>query len=244
MPRCFVRPTMTRKDHLSDAIKGHDASLERIQRLLQSDQNDWYWKVRPFIVGLAIFFVSAGVRNLAGRTYDHRHIWELSFLRVDYTFFQDRFTLLCHLVPSVGFLATSIAQKELLPWVAVNPRTRILVHRYVGRVCLICSVLGALASLSLCFGALYGTAIGYIPWTFAWLFASVKTFTTVRSGLLEQHRAWAQVLFQISFMFVSARCLIMLLATVVPKQLAYQAGILLSGLLAKLMIFRAWRRLS
>ena len=209
----------------------------------------------------AVHFIVMGWRNVIKFRYTHTHRWFVGIQTpVEYVFRQPQAVLIVHFVSGMLFLITCLVQWctiSVISYEKLLDRRRIsgklepsaearysyfaMFHRWLGRFCVAFGIISALAALPMCFSALYNTVLFYLPWTLVWLLTSCRVWQTARNGQFSQHRRWANLLVQISLLFVTARIVIIGLRLIGCHQVsAYRWGVFSSGLIAKCWLAYRW----
>ena len=168
-----------------------------------------FWRARYALLALALLYTAKGVFDLALADRSH---WTFAFTHT-------RALLIAHLSAAAPFLALSVAQLWLIPWVgdpALRPAeaaSRRSVHRQVGWFAVGSGVLAAISAAVLSVDALEGTVVVFLPWSCLWLLSAVMTGARAWQQQWEAHRWWAKVLTQNGLAFVTGRvCITVCLA--------------------------------
>jgi hypothetical protein len=200
--RCLPQPPPSRSNERSDP-----GNLFRAEA--RATHLSPLWRARYALLALALLYSSKGVFDLVLADRSH---WTFAFTHT-------RALLIAHLSAAAPFLALSVSQLWLIPWVgdpALRPSeaaSRRSVHRQVGWFAVGSGVLAAISAAVLSVDALEGTVVVFLPWSCLWLLSAVMTGARAWQQQWEAHRWWAKVLTQNGLAFVTGRvCITVCLA--------------------------------
>ena len=178
-----------------------------------------FWFFRWLLVLVVLGFVAKGAWDLLrGWGDDERRHWSIPFTN-------SRGLLLAHFCCAGPFLIAAISQKLLIGWDAGRR-----VHRLLGRFAVATGALAAISALLLSPGALAGTWVVFAPWSALWLLASVMTLLRARQRDWASHRAWANLLSQSAWVFMTGRLALTLCrALELPVEQSYYWSMLLAA---------------
>ncbi len=103
---------------------------------------------------------------------------------------------------------------------------RIQLHRILGRIYVVCVLIGGISGLRLAIASQGGTTahVGFGLLAGTWLFTTIRGFLRIRSGNDIDHRAWMIRSYSLTFAAVTLRIYLPLsLAVGIPFEVAYPA---------------------
>lgn len=114
------------------------------------------------------------------------------------------------------------------------------IHRLMGRIYLICILVGGLAALFSAFTSTSGLVaqIGFVFLAVIWLFSAFKAYTSIRQRQIQQHRIWMMRNYSLTFAAVTLRLWLLVGAMLLrlPFTQVYTSAAWLSWILPLLVV--------
>jgi hypothetical protein len=135
------------------------------------------------------------------------HFFHYGFVTATLDFWrQPHFILTVHSIFGGVFLLCCIAQVSMVEFTLIsNSGKNAYIHRSLGIVTVMCSLIASCCAIWLSFRALYGTEIIYLLGTTTWLFFTLMVLIRAMQRQWLSHSRWAIGLQQLGIMFVTTR---------------------------------------